>query len=95
MKSTNDNVEQTGLAEAEASLRLQQHGYNELPSSKSRNILTTAWEVVREPMFLLLLACGTIYLALNWRSWTKRNCNGGYKPSTCSLAWCRNKSCDW
>src|SRR5476651_2093721 len=53
-----------GLSEAEATLRLQQHGYNELPSSKSRSIFATAWEVVREPMFLLLLACGTIYLVL-------------------------------
>src|SRR5450631_3619819 len=53
-----------GLSEAEATLRLQQHGYNELPSSKSRSIFATAWDVVREPMFLLLLACGTIYLIL-------------------------------
>ncbi len=53
-----------GLSEAEATLRLQQHGYNELPSSKSRSIFATAWDVVREPMFLLLLACGTIYLVL-------------------------------
>lgn len=54
----------TGLSEAEVAARLQQHGYNELPSSKSRSIFATAWEVVREPMFLLLLACGTIYLVL-------------------------------
>jgi magnesium-transporting ATPase (P-type) len=53
-----------GLTEAEATLRLQQHGYNELPSSKGRSIFATAWDVVREPMFLLLLACGTIYLIL-------------------------------
>src|SRR5512141_2289457 len=60
--SINDNL--TGLSEAEVALRLQQHGYNELPSSKGRSIFATAWEVVREPMFLLLLACGTIYLVL-------------------------------
>jgi P-type Ca2+ transporter type 2C len=53
-----------GLSEAEAAGRLQQHGYNELPSSKGRSILASAWDVVREPMFLLLLACGTIYLIL-------------------------------
>lgn len=53
-----------GLSDSEVALRLQQHGYNELPSSKSRSIFATAWEVVREPMFLLLLACGTIYLVL-------------------------------
>lgn len=54
----------SGLSEAEVALRLQQHGYNELPSSKARSIFATAWDVVREPMFLLLLACGTIYLIL-------------------------------
>ena len=59
-----DNDGLTGLSEAEAASRLQQHGYNELPSSKSRSILATTWDVVREPMFLLLLACGTIYLIL-------------------------------
>ena len=53
-----------GLTEREASERLQAVGYNELPSSKGRSVLATAWDVVREPMFLLLLACGTIYLIL-------------------------------
>ncbi len=33
-------------------------------SSKSRSIFATAWNVVREPMFLLLLSCGAIYLVL-------------------------------
>ena len=60
--SSNDTL--TGLSEEEVARRLQQHGHNELPSSKSRSILATAWDVVREPMFLLLLACGTIYLIL-------------------------------
>ncbi len=62
----NDSANETvnGLTEAEVAVRLQQHGYNELPSSKGRSILATAWDVVREPMFLLLLACGTIYLIL-------------------------------
>ena len=54
----------TGLSDAQASQRLKDKGYNELPSSKSRSVLATAWDVVREPMFLLLLACGTIYLVL-------------------------------
>lgn len=54
----------TGLSDAEVAWRRRQHGYNELPSSKGRSVLSTAWDVVREPMFLLLLACGTIYLIL-------------------------------
>jgi len=64
MEHTSGKEFPAGLSEAEATLRLQQHGYNELPSSKRRSIFATAWEVVREPMFLLLLACGTIYLVL-------------------------------
>jgi len=60
--SSNDALD--GLSEVEVVARLQQHGYNELPSSKGRSFFATAWEVVREPMFLLLLACGMIYLIL-------------------------------
>lgn len=64
MANDSSNATLTGLSEAEVASRLKQHGYNELPSSKGRNIFATAWDVVREPMFLLLLACGTIYLLL-------------------------------
>jgi Ca2+-transporting ATPase len=39
-------------------------GLNELPSSKPKNFLALAWGVVREPMFLLLVACGALYLIL-------------------------------
>ena len=54
----------TGLTDSQVAARLQQFGFNELPASKSRSMLATAWDVVREPMFLLLLACGTLYLIL-------------------------------
>jgi Ca2+-transporting ATPase len=53
-----------GLSVSEAATRLRAEGFNELPSSKPRNIFVIAWEVVREPMFLMLVACGVIYLAL-------------------------------
>src|SRR6266545_3361314 len=54
----------SGLSEQEAAERLRREGYNELPSSKKRSIFAIAFGVVREPMFLLLVACGTIYLIL-------------------------------
>ena len=54
----------SGLSEAEAVNLLKQEGYNELPSSKQRSIFAIAFEVVREPMFLLLVACGIVYLIL-------------------------------
>jgi Ca2+-transporting ATPase len=53
-----------GLSEADAALRLKAEGYNELPSSKKRSIFAIAKEVVSEPMFLLLVAGGAIYLIL-------------------------------
>ena len=53
-----------GLSEAEAKARLEQEGYNELPTDKSRGLMTLLLEVFREPMFLLLVACGLVYLML-------------------------------
>ena len=56
-----------GLTEQEALERLAQDGYNELPSTKKRTFLHILLEVVREPMFLLLIACGLLYLFLGDR----------------------------
>lgn len=53
-----------GLSESQAAERLQREGYNELPSSRKRGVLAVAWDVVREPMFLLLIAGGVVYLIL-------------------------------
>lgn len=53
-----------GLSENEAAKRLKTDGYNELPSSKRKNIFITIFEIMREPMFILLVACGIIYLFL-------------------------------
>lgn len=54
----------SGLSVAEARERLQKDGPNELPSSKPRSIAQIAWEVIKEPIFLLLVVCGAIYLFL-------------------------------
>ncbi|MEI6750841.1 MAG: HAD-IC family P-type ATPase, partial [Bacteroidota bacterium] len=54
----------TGLSEDQAIEKLAKEGYNELPSSKPRGILPILFGVVKEPMFLLLVACGTLYLLL-------------------------------
>jgi P-type Ca2+ transporter type 2C len=53
-----------GLSEAEAAVRLEHYGFNELPTAKPRSIFRIVFEVVREPMLLLLLACGGTYLLL-------------------------------
>lgn len=53
-----------GLTSAEAATRLRNEGYNELPQQGRRNVWRIVWEVVREPMFALLLAGGVVYLIL-------------------------------
>ncbi|HAN19575.1 MAG: ATPase [Bacteroidetes bacterium GWC2_33_15] len=54
----------TGLTEGQVYQKLISEGYNELPSSKPRGILQIGLGVIKEPMFLLLVACGTLYLIL-------------------------------
>jgi P-type Ca2+ transporter type 2C len=54
----------SGLTEAEALRRLKQDGPNELPRKPPRAVWRIAFQVIREPMFLLLLAAGMIYLFL-------------------------------
>ena len=49
-----DAIQIHGLTEQQAAERLRHEGYNELPSARKRGILAVAWEVVREPMFVLL-----------------------------------------
>jgi Ca2+-transporting ATPase len=56
-----------GLSDAVAQQRLRDGGYNALPSARARPVLAIAWTIVREPMFLLLVACGSIYLLLGER----------------------------
>ncbi len=53
-----------GLDQATAAQRLREEGPNELGVSQRRTLRDIAWEVVREPMFLLLLGAGTIYLVM-------------------------------
>ena len=53
-----------GLSQKDASEILQKEGYNELPSSKPKSVFKIALGVVKEPMFLLLVACGSLYLIL-------------------------------
>ncbi len=53
-----------GLSESQAAIILKQEGYNELPSSKQQSFLIIAWEIIKDPIFLLLVACGIIYFTL-------------------------------
>lgn len=53
-----------GLSTSEVKSRWQQEGYNELPTTEHRRIWQIALEIGQEPIFLLLVACGAIYLVL-------------------------------
>jgi len=53
-----------GLSTPEVVEKQTKEGLNELPSSKPKNFLTLAWGIVKEPMFILLVACGSLYLVL-------------------------------
>jgi Ca2+-transporting ATPase len=53
-----------GLSEKEAAATLKREGFNEIPSAKKRSFLSIAFSVVREPMLLLLIAGGIIYMIL-------------------------------
>jgi Ca2+-transporting ATPase len=53
-----------GLTSIEAKEKLRSEGHNSLPSSKSKNIFSIALGVVKEPMFMLLVACGSLYIVM-------------------------------
>lgn len=54
----------TGLSTSEAKIKLSEAGYNELASARPKNIRQIAAEVMKEPMFLLLISCGVLYIIL-------------------------------
>jgi Ca2+-transporting ATPase len=57
-------AEWKGLTPDEAAQRLHSAGFNELPAARRRNFLALAMELLREPMILLLLASGSVYVVL-------------------------------
>lgn len=63
-----DDIQHHGLTTAEAHARLRLEGPNELPRAGKRPVFRIVLEVMREPMFILLLAGGLIYLLLGDRT---------------------------
>jgi Ca2+-transporting ATPase len=60
-------VTNDGLDAAEARARLARDGPNELPQAHRRGGLRLLRDVVTEPMFLLLVGCGLVYMLLGDR----------------------------
>lgn len=50
-----------GLSHKEAQSKLKEVGFNELPQSKPKSFFRIFWEVLREPMFILLISCASLY----------------------------------
>lgn len=67
MRKTLEGDSFIGLSDDQAQNLLIEEGYNDLSSSKPRNVFAIAFSVCREPMFILLVACGIIYLLLGNR----------------------------
>jgi P-type Ca2+ transporter type 2C len=53
-----------GLTGNQVKEKLLAEGYNSLPSSKPKNFFSIAVGVIKEPMFILLVACGTLYMVM-------------------------------
>ncbi len=64
MPFTFDETNLQGLTDQQVRERLARDGYNEIPSAGKRTWLHSLLDVMREPMFLLLIACGVLYLLL-------------------------------
>jgi Ca2+-transporting ATPase len=64
MSAMNDEQLISGLSTAEAQQCLAASGYNELNPPKPRRVWHIVADVLREPMFLLLISAGGIYLLL-------------------------------
>lgn len=53
-----------GLSAADIQRGREQFGYNELSSAQPKSLFAIALEVVKEPMFLLLIACSVLYMII-------------------------------
>ena len=55
------DVSHQGLNSDQVNALQAKHGFNELPQEKKKSLLGVAVEVVKEPMFILLIGCASLY----------------------------------
>lgn len=70
------SIDPNGLSSVLAKKLLLQYGPNQIAKDKPKGIFAIVQEVVKEPMFILLLGCGSIYLFL-----------GNYNEGLMLLCW--------
>ena len=61
--------DRNGLSHEEAAKRLKVEGPNQLPKPNQRHLLRILLDVLREPMFSLLIGGGVIYWLLGDTTW--------------------------
>lgn len=54
----------TGLTDSQVKEKQAQNGFNELPATKSNGFFRLALGILKEPMFLLLVVCASLYMAV-------------------------------
>ena len=64
MKKIFDPENIIGLSEEEVIRKLKGDGYNEIPSQKNQSLFAILLNILKEPMLLLLLGAGFIYLLI-------------------------------
>jgi Ca2+-transporting ATPase len=64
MENIKNDSQFSGLTDSEVKSQIARDGYNELQGSKSRNFWAIILGVMKEPMFLLLIACSALYMLL-------------------------------
>ena len=64
VKALDEPTDLPGLSSAQAAQRLQDDGPNALPGDQRRTLWAIVRETLHEPMFMLLLAAGSLYLVL-------------------------------
>jgi len=67
MEQSAKNNEPLGLTSAMVTERLKKDGYNELPRPDQRGFFRILFEVLRQPMFALLIGGGIVYLLMGDR----------------------------
>ncbi len=59
-----EELKQYGITDARAGELLKKYGYNELPAARPKHVGQIAAEVIKEPMFILLIGCSILYMLL-------------------------------
>mgnify|MGYP000750563943 CR=1 FL=1 len=53
-----------GLSDLEVQNQISKYGFNELPASNKKNLFDLFFEIMKEPMFILLVSSAIIYVFL-------------------------------